>query len=154
MKCHDLNDHEIMAISSDYFNKIKYKQMKKYIISIAILCFFIITVLILTAHGYEDLNHCIVKYKSEWGKPCSNCNDYSKSYRVYFKNECYNRVDVKLAVQESDNRWKTYTRIGVGYNDTLSGYACKGTGKYRAWPKKTGDTSVEFPSDEEINQMK
>ena len=48
-----------------------------------------------TVKSEEDMSHCLVKYKSEWNQPCSQCKDYSKSYRVYFRNECENKIDVK-----------------------------------------------------------
>lgn len=127
--------------------------MKANIPVLTVLAALIFSLLLLIAQGSEDVNQCIVKVRSEWGKPCSNCADYSKSYRVYFRNECYNRLDVKVATQESDKRWKTYTFMGVGPNDSIVAYACKGTGKYMVWPKKSGDTSIELPTDDEINSQ-
>jgi hypothetical protein len=54
------------------------------------IIYIAVSLVLLTAiarlHGEEDLNRCVVKYKSEWGKPCTNCLDYSKSYRAYFRN--------------------------------------------------------------------
>lgn len=126
--------------------------MKRYIVVSGIIA-TMLTTLIFLAEGGEDVNHCIVKYKSEWGKPCTNCSDYSKSYRVYFRNECYTKLDVKIAAQETDRRWKTYTFLEVGPNDTIVAYACKGTGKYMVWPKKSGDTAIELPTDEQINEQ-
>jgi hypothetical protein len=103
------------------------------------------------APGYDEYNRCLVKYKSEWSKPCSQCQDHSKSYRAYFRNECSAVIDVKVAAQESDRRWKTFTRLSVQPGDTLVGYACKGTGKYLFWTRKAGDAAVVFPSDAEID---
>jgi hypothetical protein len=127
--------------------------MKANIPVLTVLGAMFFSLLLLIAQGGEDVNQCVVKYKSEWGKPCSNCNDYSKSYRVYFRNECYKKLDVKVAAQELDKRWKTYTVLGLEPNDTIVAYACKGTGKYMIWPKKTGDTSIDLPSDEQINEQ-
>jgi len=101
--------------------------------------------------GTEDHNRCLVKYKSEWSKPCSQCQEHSKSYRAYFRNECSEVLDVKIAAQETDRRWKTFTRLSLQPGDTLVGYACKGTGKYLYWTRKAGDEAVVFPSDAEID---
>jgi hypothetical protein len=102
--------------------------------------------------GNDELNHCIIKYKSEWGKPCTQCGESTKSYRVYFRNDCDKPLDVKCAVQEMDKRWKTFTHLNLAANDTFVAYACKGTGKYMVWPRESGDNMVSFPSDEEINE--
>lgn len=126
--------------------------MKSRIPVLTVVAAMIFSLILMIAHGGEDINHCVVKYKSEWGKPCTNCSEYSKSYRVFFRNECYTKVDVKVAAQEADRRWKTYTYLSMGPNDTIVAYACKGTGKFMIWPKKSGDTSVDLPSDEQINQ--
>lgn len=103
--------------------------------------------------GFDDSNKCIVKYKYEWGQPCNQCKESSKSYTVYFKNECYRKIDTKCAVQETDRRWKTFTRLSMGYNDTIYGYACSGSGKYLYWTKNADDKSIVLPTDEEIQLM-
>ncbi len=100
----------------------------------------------------EDMNHCLVKYKSEWNQPCSQCMDYSKSYRVFFRNECEDKIDVKCAAQEIDNRWRTFSRLQMLPKDTITAYACKGKGKFMTWVRKAGDKEIVFPSDEEINE--
>ena len=113
----------------------------------------IITCLIMTfnwSKGYDDVNKCVVKYRYEWGQPCSQCKESSKTYTVYLRNECYKKLDTKCAVQETDKRWKTFTRLSMGYNDTIIGYACNGTGKYLYWTKDADDKSIVLPSDEEI----
>jgi len=125
------------------------------------LTLFFISLLILTcvmitlkwSKGYDDTNKCIVKYKYEWGLPCSQCKESSKTYTVYLRNECYKKIDVKCAVQETDKRWKTFTRLAIGYNDTITGYACNGTGKYLYWTKSADDNSIELPTDEEIQLL-
>jgi hypothetical protein len=99
-----------------------------------------------------DLNKCLFKYKSEWSRPCLQCKDYSKSYRAYFRNVCEEVLEVKLAAQEKDRRWKTYTFRDVQPGDTLVAYACKGTGKYLYWVKRPEDLQYVFPTDEEINE--
>ena len=127
--------------------------MKRKFIILNVFFFAALSSLLFTAKGFEDVNKCMVKYKSEWGKPCSSCTENTKSYRVYLRNECYNKLDVKVAAQESDHRWKTYTKLQVGYGDTIVAYACKGNGKYLYWVKKSDDTSIELPSDDEVSQI-
>lgn len=101
----------------------------------------------------EDLNKCLEKYKSEWSKPCAQCPDASKSYRVYFRNVCDEKLDVKCAAQESDLRWRTFTRLELAPGDTIIAYACKGNGKYMYWVRTAGDASQPFPPDEAINEQ-
>ena len=101
----------------------------------------------------DDLTKCVTKVKHEWSIPCSQCNDYSKSYRVYFRNNCEEKVDVKCAAQESDLRWRTFTRLAMLPGDTVNAYACKGNGKYLYWVRRAGDASQPFLTDEEINNQ-
>ncbi|HNQ13893.1 MAG TPA: hypothetical protein PKM16_11855 [Bacteroidia bacterium] len=126
-----------------------------FLISTCIAISFFISVIALTAEikpiNSEDVTACIVKYDAKWGQDCKQCNNSSKSYTVYFRNECSRILDVKLAVQESDLRWRTYTRLNMRPEEIISGYACAGTGKYLYWVRKSGDNSVSFPGDEEIN---
>lgn len=103
--------------------------------------------------GDDDINHCLVKYKSEWSKECSQCLDYSKSYKAYFRNECAKKIDVKVAAQEADKRWKTFVRLEMNPKDTVVAYACKGTGKYLYWVRESGDNTVVFLTDDEINEQ-
>ena len=105
-----------------------------------------------TGKSEEDMSHCLVKYKSEWNQPCSQCKDYSKSYRVYFRNECEDKIDVKCASQEIDLRWRTFTRLQMLPKDTITAYACQVKGKFMTWVRKAGDKEVVFPTDEEINE--
>ena len=127
--------------------------MKKKRMGMSFLYVAGVILLVLTGgvSGTEDHNRCLVKYKSEWSKPCSQCQDHSKSYRAYFRNECSEVLDVKIAAQETDRRWKTFTRLSLQPGDTLVGYACKGTGKYLYWTRKAGDEAVVFPADAEID---
>jgi hypothetical protein len=103
--------------------------------------------------GDDDLNHCLVKYKSEWSKECSQCLDFSNSYRAYFRNDCTKKIDVKVAAQEVDKRWKTFVRLEMNPKDTVVAYACKGTGKYLYWVRESGDNTVVFLTDDEINEQ-
>jgi hypothetical protein len=99
----------------------------------------------------EDLAKYIVKYKSEWGKSCLQCMESKGTYRVYLKNTYSEKLDIKVGVQEKDKRWRIFQRLNFSPNDTIVGYACKGTGKYMVWTKLSSDSSTELPSDGEIN---
>ncbi|MBK9401842.1 MAG: hypothetical protein IPN36_13625 [Bacteroidetes bacterium] len=119
----------------------------------SLLAFTIMLCVFSIAKSEEDINRCLVKYRSEWSKPCSQCQDYSKSYRAYFRNECKENLDVKVASQEADKRWKTFSRLNMQPGDSIVAYACKGTGKYLYWVRKAGDAVIVFPTDEEINNQ-
>ena len=101
----------------------------------------------------DDLAKYIVKYKSEWGKSCLQCIESKGTYRVYLKNTYTEKLDLKVGVQEKDNRWRIFQRLNFAPNDTIVGYACKGSGKYMVWTKLSSDTSTELPSDAEINKQ-
>ncbi|HEX5001877.1 MAG TPA: hypothetical protein VFW78_05240 [Bacteroidia bacterium] len=100
----------------------------------------------------EDLSTCLQKSSSVWGSNCGSCYSYSRSYRINLKNVCTETLDVKVAVQEKSMRWRTYNQINMAPGDTISAYACEGTGKYMFWAKRTGDNTILFPSDQEIDQ--
>lgn len=102
---------------------------------------------------YED---CVVKTTSNWGeKHCPmQPGGSGNTYRVTVKNVCDESIDVKLAVQEKDKRWKTFFRYGLAANDSMFGYACNAEkGKYKWWARKAGNNSLQFPSDNDINVM-
>jgi hypothetical protein len=101
----------------------------------------------------DDLAKYIIKYKSEWGKSCLQCIESKGTYRVYLKNTYSERLDIKVGVQEKDKRWRIFQRLNFAPNDTIVGYACKGTGKYMVWTKLSSDNSTELPSDGEINNQ-
>ncbi len=112
----------------------------------------IATALLSFSRPQDELSSCITKIKSEWSRPCIQCVEHSKSYRVYFRNTCDRALDVKLAAQENDKRWKTYTFRMVQPGDTLLAYACHGTGKYLYWVRNPEDIEYVFPTEEEINE--
>lgn len=120
---------------------------------IAVLIFSVLLLSFKPFRQEAEMNKCLVKYRSEWSKYCMQCSDYSKSYRVYFRNECNEDVDVKVAAQESDKRWRSFSRLTMHPGDSIVAYACKGTGKYLYWVRKPGDAQYVFPTDEEINQQ-
>jgi hypothetical protein len=99
----------------------------------------------------EDLSACLQKSSSVWGSNCGSCYSYSRSYRVNLKNTCNETLDVKVAVQEKSMRWRTYNQLNMAPGDTISAYACEGTGKYMFWAKRSGDNTILFPSDQEID---
>jgi hypothetical protein len=104
-----------------------------------------------SAKTQEDLSACLQKSSSVWGSNCGSCYSYSRSYRVNLKNTCNETLDVKVAVQEKSMRWRTYNQLNMAPGDTISAYACEGTGKYMFWAKRSGDNTILFPSDQEID---
>ena len=102
----------------------------------------------------EEYLACVVKYDAKWGEDCSQCKYMTETYTVFFRNECNVNLDIKCAVQEEDLYWKTYTFLDVEPGEEISGYACRGTGKYKYWVKKTGDRSIQLPTDDFINNRK
>jgi hypothetical protein len=93
---------------------------------------------------------CLKKSSSSWGSNCGSCYNSSKSYRINLKNTCTEKLDVKVAVQERSMKWKTFNQINLAPGDTISAYACEGTGKYVFWTRKAGDNNIIFPTDAEI----
>ena len=87
---------------------------KLQLIFASILVFTLVIITYNWSKGYDDANKCIVKYRYEWGQPCSQCKESSKSYTIYLRNECYNKLDSKCAVQESDKRWKNFCPFKYG----------------------------------------
>lgn len=116
-----------------------------------ILVVAVVMVLMTSFRQEDDLSGKLVKYRSEWGKSCTQCKDLIGTYRVYFKNTATQPLDVKVAAQEKDKRWRVFSRLAMQPNDSIVAYACKGTGKYMSWVKAAGDNSITFPTDEEIN---
>ena len=99
----------------------------------------------------KDYNTCLTKVNYKWGAECKGCTTGGKTYKVWFVNSCDEKLAVKIAVQEEHKRWKTFVRLMVLPKDTISGFACAGTGKYLYWTKKSDDNTLDFPSDEKIN---
>lgn len=100
----------------------------------------------------DALAQCLKKSSSEWASNCGACYNSSKSYRVNLKNVCSNNLDVKIAVQERTRRWRTFSQNNLAPGDTVSSYACEGTGKYVFWNRIAGDKTIVFPTDEEIEK--
>jgi hypothetical protein len=125
----------------------------KRILPVIIICAALSGLFAFSNHKYQqaDLNECVKKYRAEWGRTCSACKQDGNTYTVFLRNECDQVVDVKCAVQEKEKRWRTFTRLSLAPKDSMSAYACNGAGKYLYWVRKSGDKSIEFPTDEEIN---
>ena len=100
----------------------------------------------------QENNDCLKKTSSEWASNCGACYNSSKSYRVNMQNICSVNIDVKVAVQEKTMRWRTFNQNNMAPGDSISGYACEGTGKYVFWTRKAGDKNVEFPTDDAIEK--
>lgn len=99
-----------------------------------------------------EYTECLKKYDSKWGDPCQDCKTWKDSYTVKLKNECNEKLDVMICVQEIDKSWKRFMFTGMPPKDTMSAYACHGTGRYLKWAKKTGDNSFQFPTIDQVNK--
>lgn len=105
-----------------------------------------------------DANNCIVKARSAWGQPCEKCEyykegykrDFSGTYRIDLQNTCAQLVEVKVAMQEKNGTWRTFPVKALAPNETMSAFACQGTGKYLYWVRRVNDTEIVLPSDQEI----
>lgn len=105
-----------------------------------------------------DANDCIVKASSAWGKPCEKCEyykegykrDFSGTYSIELQNTCPQLVEVKVAMQEKNGTWRTFPVKALAANETMTAFACQGTGKYLYWVRRVNDTEIVLPSDKEI----
>ena len=100
----------------------------------------------------DPMARCLEKTSFEWGSTCNSCYNSTKSYRVNLKNVCKEKIDVKVAVQERTNRWRTFNLNNMAPGDSISSYACEGTGKYIFWTRQAGDKNIVFPTEEEIEK--
>lgn len=105
--------------------------------------------------SYAD---CLVKTASRWGAPCEHCNsyvdgykrDFSGTYQLDLRNACGDVIEVKVAVQEKNGTWRTFPVKALGPSETMSAFACEGSGKYMYWVRRANDTEIVLPSDREI----
>ncbi len=104
--------------------------------------------------SYAD---CLAKAGSSWGKPCDKCEtysgfkrDYSGVYQVQFRNLCNEILEVKVALEEESGTWRTFPVKALAAGDTLSAYACHGTGKVQYWARRVNDTEIILPTDLQI----
>ncbi len=105
-----------------------------------------------------DANDCIIKARSAWGQPCEKCEDYkegykrdfSGTYQIDLQNTCTQLVELKVAMQEKNGTWRTFPVKALAPNETMTAFACQGTGKYLYWVRRVNDTEIVLPSDQEI----
>ena len=106
----------------------------------------------------QSFTDCLVKTSSRWGAPCEKCEaykemykrDYSGTYQIELKNACKEMLEVKVAVQEKNGTWRTFPVRALAADETMSAFACQGTGKYLYWVRRVNDTEIILPSDAEI----
>ncbi len=123
------------------------------ILSIPVLLFSVAT-------SAQDQNYadCVAKTRSNWGQPCEKCETYTESYKrdysgvyqVELKNTCNEAVELKVAMQESNGRWRTFPIKALAGGESMTAFACNGTGKYLYWVRRLNDTEILLPSDQEI----
>lgn len=126
--------------------------MQSIITIITVLFLFSSEPVMIQQNQDDPLSQCLKKSSSEWASNCGSCYNSSKSYRINLKNVCTENLDVKVAVQERSKRWRTFSQNNLAPGDTISSYACEGTGKYVFWNRKAGDKSIVFPTDDEIEK--
>jgi hypothetical protein len=105
--------------------------------------------------SYAD---CVTKSSSTWGKACEKCEaytevykrDYSGVYQIELKNTCSEQIEVKVAMQEKNGKWRTFPIRALAAGETMMAFACNGTGKYLYWARRLQDTEIVLPSDHEI----
>lgn len=105
--------------------------------------------------SYAD---CVLKTSSTWGAPCEHCQnyvegykrDFSGTYQLELKNACGDVIEVKVAVQEKNGTWRTFPVHALGANETMSAFACEGSGKYLYWARRANDTEIILPTDRDI----
>ena len=118
-----------------------------------IYCILFCTITFLSTNDCKGQNangDPLKKTSFQWGSTCSACYNSTNSYRVNFLNVSGNRLDVKLAVQEKTFKWRTFILNDIAAGDSVSAYACDGTGKYSYWTRIAGDKNTVFPTDDEI----
>ena len=116
--------------------------------------------LLLLPAAAQDQNYadCLTKSASSWGKPCDKCEaytevykrDYRGVYQIELKNTCSETIEVKVAMQEANWRWRTFPIKALAAGEVMSAFACNGTGKYLYWVRRLNDTEILLPSDHEI----
>jgi len=124
--------------------------------------FILLVVLLLAAFwaGAQDQSYadCLTKAASRWGAPCEKCEqyterykrDFSGTYQVDLQNSCSDLIEVKVAMQEKNGTWRTFPIKTLGPKESMTAFACQGTGKYMYWVRRVNDTEIILPSDHEI----
>jgi hypothetical protein len=124
------------------------------------LLLLIVMVLAAFWAGAQDQSYadCLLKTGSTWGAPCDKCEyykdgfkrDYSGTFRIDLRNTCRDVVEVKIAMQEKGGTWRTFPVKALAPEETMSAFACQGTGKYMYWVRRVNDPEIVLPSDQEI----
>ena len=126
--------------------------MKIKIFSLVVISVIVLSFTIKTESGDEkNWNECVEKYNANWGEPCPDCTYNNDIFHVSFRNICEENVDVFVAVQESNKSWRCLYTENIAPKDTITAFACKGTGKYLYWVRKAGDREMELPTCDEVN---
>ena len=99
----------------------------------------------------DKWNNCLIKYRYTWGEPGSSCQLATNTYKVYLRNTCDETLDAVVCVQESSKRWKYYSFKKLAPKDSVSAYACVGTGKILKFVKPAGNAELVLPTADEIN---
>lgn len=110
--------------------------------------------------GAQDRSYesCLVKTDSRWGAKCDRCHaytadlkrDYSGTFQVDLKNTCVEIIEVKVAMEEKDGNWRTFPVKALAQGESMTVYACRGTGKYVYWVRRANDSEIILPSDRDI----
>ncbi len=122
----------------------------------------LLIVLLLAAFwaGAQDQSYadCLTKMSSKWGAACDRCEtykdgfkrDHSGTYQIDLQNACSEMIEVKVAMQEKSGTWRTFPIRALGPKESMTAFACHGTGKYMYWVRRVNDTELVLPSDQEI----
>jgi hypothetical protein len=95
--------------------------------------------------------NCLVKYRFNWGESCNSCQMPKDTYKVYLRNTCDETLDVVVCVQETSKRWRYYSFKKLAPKDSVSAYACVGTGKILKFVKPSNNTELVLPTSDEVN---
>ena len=99
----------------------------------------------------DKWNNCLVKYRFNWGETCNSCQMAKDTYKVYLRNTCDETIDAVVCVQENTKRWRYYSFKKLAPKDSVSAYACVGTGKILKWVKPSNNTELLLPTSDEVN---
>jgi hypothetical protein len=118
------------------------------------LIFFLPARILFSQPETVDYSECLVKVHSTWSSPIDLCPYPDNTYRVFLKNVCADTIESKVCVREKANRWRIFHFRWIAPGDSVSAYACHGTGRYLHFTRKAGDYSVILPEDNEIQKIK
>lgn len=96
----------------------------------------------------QSLERCVQPYDKKIGNNCGNPN--SVSYR--FKNSCSVTIDMRFCLERTNGKWDCGTWLNTKPGASTSTFVCSGTGNIMTWGRQSGDTSIRFPTQSEINQ--